>query len=73
MKTIQFRDGLIIKLKECPFCGDENPDYEWNMGKYGDFEYIRCRACGARSRTVSGYRPNSREEVAAAWNIRIKK
>lgn len=67
-----------IKLKPCPFCGDETPVIKTKELPDGychyKVKYVACESCGARTmeRTCDGYYGGycSDEEIAAMWNQR---
>lgn len=71
---------MTIKLKPCPFCGDEAPVIKTREISDGQchykVKYIVCESCGARTmeRTCDGYFGGhcSDEEIAAMWNQRVK-
>ena len=58
------------ELKRCPFCGGK-AEYRLKSNGAGRQTqvYVRCTACGARSRgTAERYRSN----LAALWNMRTE-
>ena len=51
-----------MTLKHCPFCGGKADQYV-SRGKYGDFGYIKCSVCDARS----GNKRLTRKYSADEW------
>lgn len=68
----------MIKLKPCPFCGNEEPVIKIKTLSDGkcdyDVKYIVCEICGARTmeRICDGYYGGfcSDYDIAALWNKR---
>jgi Lar family restriction alleviation protein len=64
-------DGLL----PCPFCGGEDPEFEFYAGKYGWFVYVVCSTCGARTRPRKAASPSdeiTERDSEKAWNTRRK-
>ena len=67
-----------MKLKPCPFCGEEAEFYRTPIksnGGWCDSVVVRCKACEARTNRVlynAKKHPNDEEyeEAAEAWNTR---
>lgn len=72
--------GMELKLKRCPFCGNDASDlcsnYSHRMRTY--FVWVECGICGARSKAVTssddlfdtGFDNRACQKVISAWNAR---
>ena len=77
-------ENLTCDPRPCPFCGGNATEYV-SHGKYGDFGYIKCDGCDARSGTKKLSRRYSADEwesgevfndiaydnVRTRWNRRV--
>ncbi len=67
----------IVALKECPFCGGQNPV----IGQIGNnytpkrFVYIKCKKCKVKMKVgaIRGSIERCEEVVTKQWNNRIFK
>lgn len=65
------------ELKPCPFCGGKaSVRSEHDSDGFGNFHYVACGSCGAKSRyhfAGSGNDcPQHYSEVRASWNMRFE-
>lgn len=65
----------MSELKKCPFCGGEaHIDTEYDVDGFGNFHYVKCKDCGAKSRQhfVSSWNecPQYYQEVRDDWQDR---
>lgn len=61
----------VKEIKPCPFCGGKA--YETERGEYGEYVYIACGKCDAKSPSfcITDYRPKTAAKKAIkAWNKR---
>jgi len=62
---------MLTKIKPCPFCGGEG-----RRSYYGEWRYIVCRECGAKSKSLSVVEERAKdnrdiyEKVIEFWNER---
>ena len=70
-----------MDLKPCPFCGSDNVDVFARGGRFGEFVWIECINCGAKTRNHTNhsgaefgaekfFEDISVQRVSEAWNRR---